>query len=530
MQTLLQAVIRFYRTHFVIFWCGLFFLFGIVNLIHHELWGDEMTVWLAVRDSDSLAEMLSNKRYDRSPDLWYLVLYPISRFVVSPYAMQFAHLIIATVTVYLVLQFAPFSKLEKILCVFGYFFVYEYAVVNRNYALGVLLIFLFVITYKTRHRYLIRTASILFLLMQTSAYGLIFGISAVFSIAYEYIFQRTLLKFRQSFFQILISLLLVISGVLLSIRATNPPADAPELPLTTGANFTQAAAALSGVWQAFIPIPDLHRQFWSTNLLIPTFKYLPGFLTTTDYWSLVRTYPLEIMSLAVVLIVSIFILIYSLILFSINIRILLLFGLSVVGMLGLSYFKYVGTVRHFGHYFVIWLICLWLLESHIKIRYKPQQIAFKFRKKLLFGIFLIHAFVGFFAVFADWKYPFSAGRDVTDYIKSKHLESDIFVGHGDYPGASVVGYFDQKIMYYPRGDRWGTFIKLDKTRETVSDMEMLERVQDIVGQQKKDVLLILSYPFAGEKYPQYPLVHLKNFPESIVVSEFYRLYLFVYKT
>ena len=54
--------------------------------------------------------------------------------------MQVVHLLIATASVTLVALRAPFTWLQKALLAAGYFTVFEYGVISRNYALGVLLL------------------------------------------------------------------------------------------------------------------------------------------------------------------------------------------------------------------------------------------------------------------------------------------------------------------------------------------------------------------------------------------------------
>lgn len=117
---------------------SLFCLMELDNLIHHPLWRDELQTWMIARSSHSIAELLYIKRYEGHPDLWFLVLYFLTRLTSNPWAMQIVHLLIATTTVYIVAQYAPFTRLQKGLYAFGYFLFFKYATISRNYALGIL--------------------------------------------------------------------------------------------------------------------------------------------------------------------------------------------------------------------------------------------------------------------------------------------------------------------------------------------------------------------------------------------------------
>ncbi len=107
----------------------------------HELWRDEAESWLIARDSSSLPELFRHVRYEGHPGLWFAFLFVLSRVTTSPVAMQLLHLGIATAVVWTFARYAPFSPLQRVLFAFGYFPLYEYGVVSRDYGLGVLFLF-----------------------------------------------------------------------------------------------------------------------------------------------------------------------------------------------------------------------------------------------------------------------------------------------------------------------------------------------------------------------------------------------------
>jgi hypothetical protein len=146
-----------------------FFALGLILLLHHEMWQDEWQAWLIARDSPSLAALFRNLRYEGHPGLWHLGLFLVSRLTPSPRGMQVLHLLVATGAVYLFLNYAPFTRLEKLLFIFGYFPLYEYCAISRNYGLGVLGLFAFCALYcaPPPRRYLLLAFTLL-LLCQTS--------------------------------------------------------------------------------------------------------------------------------------------------------------------------------------------------------------------------------------------------------------------------------------------------------------------------------------------------------------------------
>ena len=177
------------ETHYAL---GLMFLFlaiGAYTISHHEMWRDEIQAWLIARDSASVFELFAHLKYEGHPGIWHLCLMPLTRITHSPVIMQVFHLLIATVTVYLFVRYAPFNRLQKFLFCFGYFVLYEYAILARNYALGLLLITIFCILFRERYRHFISISCVLFLLSHTSVHALILTIAIGFALWCEYLYR-----------------------------------------------------------------------------------------------------------------------------------------------------------------------------------------------------------------------------------------------------------------------------------------------------------------------------------------------------
>src|SRR6185369_10968722 len=123
---------------------GIFLIYVFVlgyTLLHHELWGDELHSWNIAKASNSFSDLLSNTRYEGHPPLWYSILWVVSKFTHDVSYIQLVQFIIAALVVFLLLFFSPFPLIAKALMPFGYFFLFEYGVISRNYAIAVLLTF-----------------------------------------------------------------------------------------------------------------------------------------------------------------------------------------------------------------------------------------------------------------------------------------------------------------------------------------------------------------------------------------------------
>lgn len=60
-----------------------------------------------------------------------------------PIVMQLLHVVIATIGIYIFVQFSPFTRLQKLLFTFSYYLLFEYGLISRSYNLGLLILFLF---------------------------------------------------------------------------------------------------------------------------------------------------------------------------------------------------------------------------------------------------------------------------------------------------------------------------------------------------------------------------------------------------
>src|SRR5690348_12352651 len=89
---------------FSLLMAALFFLVGMVGLLHHSMWRDETNTWLQARFSGSFRDLYLIARYDTHFLLWHLLLWGLTRVTHNCQAMQWLHLTLATCGVWLVAQ------------------------------------------------------------------------------------------------------------------------------------------------------------------------------------------------------------------------------------------------------------------------------------------------------------------------------------------------------------------------------------------------------------------------------------------
>src|SRR5690606_884814 len=92
-------------------------------------------------------------RYEGHPPLWYIILWCISKFTHNLAAVQGVHFFIAAAPVFFILFFSRIPLVTRILIPFGYYYLFEYAVLSRNYAAAILLATLICVIMRRNFRY-----------------------------------------------------------------------------------------------------------------------------------------------------------------------------------------------------------------------------------------------------------------------------------------------------------------------------------------------------------------------------------------
>jgi len=484
----------------ILLWTISFFLLGLLLILNHPLWQDEWQAWLIGRDSRSLFGLFHNFRYDGHPGLWYLALYGVSRFTGDPLALQLLHLTLASAAVWVFLRYSPFTRLQKILFIFGYFPFFEYAVLSRNYAPGVLLLFTYCALYprKFPRRYLL-LAAILFLLCQASVYGVLLALALAVSLACgEFTGHREYLS--QHRYEFLAAAGLVLTGVVLSVLQLLPPADSG---FATGWRFHFDGPALlrtfGTIWDSYVPLPACTEHWWNTNILSqPYLKLFFSLLLLAGSLLLLRRRPAA----------------------------LLLFVLGALALLSFTYIKYPGSVRHHGHLFLLLLAALWLSAE-----YPPALTASagrgapeRWRRIFITLLFSAQLTAGLLAAAWSLTTPFSAGKETAQFIQERQLAGMLLAGDEDDAASVVSGYLNRPI-YYLGPERFGTFVIWDQRRQSLKVPEVLQRARQLAARRRQDVLLLLNRPAPG---PAPDLLPVRQFTRSIVPAETYYVYILPY--
>lgn len=478
-------------------WTSIFFVLSLIKISNHVLWRDEWHAWAASRDARSLAELSANIRYEGHPALWHACLFLLSRATPSPFAMQCFHVLLATLSAFVVLRFAPFRRVAKALFVFGYFPFFEYDTIARDYVPGVLFLFTACALF-TRRAPLWTVALSLGLAGNTNAFAFLVAVSLAGVLAWrvreseENVERRLTAAF----------LFLGITG--LSILQMIPPPDGRfaagwRTSWDTSTARNTGLALLRGLLPLFVPGP----HFWDTTLWdrVPWLGCLLGVTGSTAIALSVGRRPVSF-----------------------------LFWLaSLAAFLAFSYAKYPGSVRHDGYVFVACIMAAWLAAGESERRFLPAKLdalsaaLSRFRAPAATVVLGLHLLAGIVASGIDLKAPFSASRAAAQYVALQGLSDLPVACDPDWASEPLAGYLGHPV-YVPASQRMATFVLWDDRRRwVVPPTEYPLHVNMLAANTGKDVLFFVNQPLSGPLPAGFQ--SLASFPQSNIPTENYFLYL-----
>ncbi len=473
-----------------------FLLVGLLTILNHEMWRDELQAWLIAKESGTFLELLRNMRYDGHPPLWYLLLYALSRATDNPAAMQLLHLLIATAAAYVFARFAPFTRLQRALFCFGYFPLYEYAAISRNYAAGVLLLFCFCAAYNAEKKSYPLLALLLALLANASAYSFMIATALALMLFYDVwrASDRQKILRARSF---RLACLIYFAGATLSALQMYPPADSGNiLGWFFNLSIPGITFVLTIVWRGFMPVPQIgEQQFWNTNIVVSEPKA-------------------ALLSLLILIVTSLAL--------ARRRSALVAYLLGTGAILLFTFTKFYGSVRHHGHVYLLFVACLWLAARMPETAFKRESfervstIFSRHWRHALSVVLVIHVCLAALFCYADIRYPFSRSRDVADFMREEGVEGELVIGSEDAHVSPVTAYLGRKI-YYPRGDREGTFIVWDKVWRFWPAHDVLAAAKRKAAERREGVLLISTSNLEGSGSAR----RLAEFTGSITDENYY---------
>jgi hypothetical protein len=483
----------------------LYFIIVSIVAIYHEPWRDEAEVWLLARDL-SFPQLIKEMGYEGTPALWYLMVMPLAKLSLPYFSMTILHILISTAAIGVFLLFAPFSKMTKVLFVFSYYMIYEYAVIARSYALSILLLFVLASVFRKRHERPLLYGLSIALLFNTNTHNLF--PAAAFMLMSLYAFfnraERQLIKKKH-----IISFCLMLMGAFFAIYQLIPPADSQKPGLV---NEISWFAPFEAIADAFLPTcllnpaSSLFAKHWSVLVFFLAFFFIAwGYLYR-------------------------------------NKRSFFFFSFSFLGLCYIFIFKHSGYLRHFGFILIYLITAFWISEdpenkdqpdkisvaplsgwfSVFKVRDLPGMRYFIYgfiRLCLLSGIIL-----GAYYIYLDITRPFSGSRAMAKYMAANHIDRHFIAAYNVHTMVSLLPYLPGVKFWDPGLQENFTHIHWDNryilTRKIPAGI-ILDRVKQKAGG-NPDYYMLLPYPLPVPADGGFRLVY--QVEEGVTGDENYYLY------
>lgn len=505
---------KFYDKYFPYIFISLYLVLTILLIMRHEFWRDEVHSWNIASQSSSLSQFVYNMRLSEgTPYLWNFILFLISHFVSKNIEiLKVLHVIISTTSAFLFLKFSPFNKLIKVLFVFGYFSFFEYSIISRNYALGILLIFLFCIFYKkNKYKNILILSIIIFFMGCCNMYSFFISISFMLLLLIDFIRDRRTEAKKVKKIFLYISIIIMLSEIILTYweiggQFITSYVNNPASNSFFHGYLSKLKLVPSILINAYVPIPNANINFWNTNLLLKL-------LSNTN----------------TIIITLIALLLITISLFLLNKKIKTIFLTSLFIILNFMILVYYGSVRHWGYIFILFFSCLWLSRNEEE---KSHFYASRL-KNITLNVFIImilsFSFAGtIVAFYYDYKYPFSNGKNVSEYIKKNfNINNIIIIGHKNYTTETATVFLD-KEFYYSDEQKFSRIYNM-MNRQTIDPARVIgDAIEFKLKNVNKDILIIVdkSIELPVNLLKDFNVKLIKEFSDAIVIDENYSLFLF----
>lgn len=477
---------KYFSKHIYIL--SILFIYAVIISVisyHHEFWRDEVRALSIITDSNSFFDLYTNMQNEGHPVLWYFILYIGYSVTHNPEILRIIHLIIATISLYIFLKNAPFSITNIIIFIFGYYIIYEYAVICRNYSISMLLIFLYCALYKNRLNKIIPISIVLFLLANTNAHSIILSIVFFVFLIKDFIKEKKP-ENKISTYIFVSGCVFIFAGIMFAIYQVIPD----KSTIATNLYSMSVSSIAKNISKAIIFPGESYRTLFGINNFV---------FTSILIW---------IIAISLVKKLNVF-----------YIFIISLFGLSL-------FFKLVYPVmgpRHEGFLFLIIILSNWIEKSNskefiFKNAVMEQVSAFLYKKRdVILTFFLIVQVINSInPTKNDLVYEYSSAKALGNLLnESTELNDAIIMCEPDYLIESLPYYSDNPI-YFIRENKFG--LKVNFTTKSKSEIylsNILEKAKQLRNLYSKNILLIFGYKLQKNG----PFILNAGFSRKFIYSE-----------
>ena len=437
----------------------------------HELWRDEYEKWLIAVTSHSFSQLVYNSRYEGHPILWFWFIYLGTKISQAPEFMQVIHVPIAIASAWIIARYSPFRVWEKVLLVFGYFFVYEYCVIANNYAPAILCIMIIAVLLRQWQRYYWAIALLIFLMCNTHLYGAIFGgivIGYIMLLIWE---EGKYTKAELFKLGTMMAIGIVGVGLLyLQIKpALNAAGNHKGYVLQDPVSLYELCRALAKGFDTYFPISSITT---SGSFGVPLVSFFPVYKPVIFVWMiwLAAKYMRD------------------------DKPVFLFYLLGTILLQTMIFINTTAFWRHTGFLYILLIVAIWQYRERGKVaaeNKKPDA----FGRWVFTMLLVIHAVGGAIAVIKDVVLPFSNIKQAGQYAAKQGYNNVPMIGMVDYVTVPLTAYTHQP-QYLMQSKREQMYMIWDDVRQRdVPPYELaFDRADSLAGAGIPLSVVVLSMP------------------------------------
>ena len=470
-----------------------------ILVAHHEPWRDEVDAWLTARDETPLA-VFKLAGYSGTPALWYLLQMPFAKLGLHFATQGILNLLISVSAGAVMLWCSPLPFSLRLVWLFSYYMSFEYAVIARNYALGILLVLSAAALTEKRWERPITYGVVLALLGNVSAH--FFFVAGVFWALWTGEMAMPWLK---------------------------PGSGEKQVPQALASSTHGSIIAASGLALAFwqlLPASDgqfapevLRQTEWKYFIVAP---YRALLFSGDALWHL----PLVIVAYGATAI------------WLANRRRTLAFFIGSYAALSYIFvFKYVAGTRHFGLHLIVLIVAHWLgaNEALGKPLFRlPERWCYRARPIAIVSIGLalfVSLLMGAHIWTKEIREPFSEAQAMGDFLRTAGYADRTIAAHPPAEGSAVLGFLLPRRFYYPALGAYGSHMPWNRLYFETRSLPLEDAIAitnrafpDWHDEAGRAVLLLTIEPLQKPYAQEFQLLHRTSGSAWEVKEEVYYLY------
>jgi hypothetical protein len=405
----------------------------------HEPWADETQTWRLAIDTHGLVDLFRSSRDEGHPLLFHVLLQMLGHLSRSWWAPVALHVAIAGMAAWLVVRYAPFTRLQKVLLVFGYFPLYEYGVIVRPYGLGMMLTFAACATWALARRRIVWTGVLLALLANTTVMGTLIALTLLLAFVIDWAWPdgeapfRTLRRHPAGLFVAGVVALAVFG--IAALQFTRPKVVSDVVVHTTSFSLWRIGSIPLVELRAMMPIAVVHDG-----------------VAEWFHWAFL---PESSRALAGLVLVSAIVLAVGCLIAARRRASLVFFVVGTAGFIVFFDFLLEGQARHHGSLFLVWVAAAWLAWSGKPSAWPllPQlgDSATAIGRRLFTCSLVLPLLGALEFVVTDVRAPFADTRRAAAAIRREGLATAPIIALDRLHGQSVGALLDRPVTFPVEG-------------------------------------------------------------------------------